>query len=144
MSEEKSLPAISINSQYIKDLSLEIPLAPGIFKEIKSAPSIDINVSTNADKLEDNTYNVSLSFELNGEINKKKLFILELVYAAVVTINVPAEHVEPVLLVEIPRILFPFARSIVTNSLADAGLPPFMINPIDFATMYQARKSTKN
>lgn len=141
MSEEKVLPAIMINSQYIKDLSLEIPLAPQIFKEMGNPPSIEINVSTKADKLEDNNYNVFLSFEINGEVNKQKLFILELVYACMAQLNVPQEHIEPVLMVEIPRLLFPFARSIITNSLVDAGLPPFMVNPIDFAAMYQSKKS---
>ena len=144
MSKEQAMPALIINNQYIKDLSLEIPLAPEIFKEQGALPNININIDTKADKLEKDVYNVSLSVELNGEVNKKKLFILELVYAAVVTLNVPEEHIEPVLLAEVPRLLFPFARAVVTNTLSEGGLPPFMLSPIDFMALYQAKKSTKN
>ena len=63
-------------------------------------------------------------------------------YAAVVQINLPQEHVNPVLLIEIPRMLFPFARQIITTSLTEAGLPPFMLNPIDFAAMFQAKNQS--
>jgi len=144
MTKEKSnqqvLPSIAVNNQYTKDLSLEIPFAPEIFKEINAGPEIDINVDVDTRHLENNVFNVELKIEMNAEINSKKLFVLELNYAAIVTLNVPEEHIEPVLLVEIPRILFPFARSIITNTLVDGGLPPFMLNPIDFATMYNARK----
>lgn len=141
--ENANIPAIVINTQYVKDLSLEIPLAPEIFREITSAPKMDINVDVNAEHLHDNFFNVSLSIKMDGNVNDKKLFILELVYAAVVTLNVPQEHIEPVLLIEIPRMIFPFARSIITNNLVDGGLPPFMLNPIDFVAMYQARKSAQ-
>ena len=132
---------IVINNQYIKDLSLEIPFAPQIFNEVKQNPDSNINVDVNAGRLEENFYNVELVFTINGDIPGKKLFVLELTYAGVVQLNVPQEHIEPVLLVEIPRMLFPFARNIITTSLMNAGLPPFMINPIDFVAMYNARKS---
>lgn len=139
--ENQNVPAIVINTQYVKDLSLEIPHAPEIFREINTAPKIDVNVDVNAEHMHDNFFNVSLSIKMEGNINEKKLFILELVYAAVVSLNIPQEHVEPVLLIEIPRMIFPFARSVVTNNLVDGGLPPFMLNPIDFAGMYEARKN---
>ena len=142
--ENANVPAIVINTQYVKDLSLEIPFAPEIFREINSAPKMDINVDVKAEHLHDNFFNVSLSIKMDGVVNEKKLFILELVYAAVVSLNVPQEHVEPVLLVEIPRMIFPFARSIITNNLGEGGLPPFMLNPIDFVAMYQARKNAQD
>lgn len=146
MSEEKNNPgqqdnaAIVINTQYIKDLSLEIPHAPEIFREIKSAPEVLVNVDVNATHMNDNYYNVELRFNMDGNINGKKLFIIELVYAAVVTLNIPQEHLEPVLMIEIPRLLFPYGRSVITNCLVEGGLPPFMINPIDFVSMYNNRK----
>ena len=141
------LPAIVINSQYIKDFSLEIPYAPEIFKEIKQNPDVKVNVDVNTKNLEHNFYNVDLAFSINGDVGSKKFFIIELTYSAVVELNVPQEHIEPVLTVEIPRLLFPFARQIITTSLTEAGLPPFMLNPIDFAALYQLRKKasqTKN
>lgn len=142
--QEAQAPAITINSQYIKDFSLEIPHAPEIFLEIKGNPDVSINVDVNARNLKDNFFNVDLIFAINGEVNGKKLFILELTYAGVVQLNIAQEHVEPVLLIEIPRMLFPFARQIITSSLMEAGLPPFMINPIDFVQMYNNRKNSQN
>lgn len=137
--QEPQAPAIMFNSQYIKDLSLEIPFAPQIFTELRTQPEVNINVDVNANHLGENMFNVELTISVNGDINGKKLFVLELTYGGVVQLSVPQEHVEPVLLIEVPRMLFPFARSIITNSLMEAGLPPFMINPIDFVSMYQNR-----
>ena len=110
-------PAIVVNSQYIKDFSLEIPYAPEIFKEIKKNPDVHVDVEVNTRALEENYHNVDLSFTINGDAEDKKFFIIELTYSAVVQLNVPQEHVEPVLMVEIPRLLFPFARQVITTSL---------------------------
>ncbi len=144
---KQQLPAIVINNQYIKDFSLEIPYAPEIFKEIKKNPEVSVDVNVDVKSLEDNYFNVDLLFSINGDAESKKFFIIELTYSAVLQLNVPQEHVEPVLMIEIPRMLFPFARQIITTSLTEAGLPPFMLNPIDFAALYQLRKKasqTKN
>lgn len=136
---EAQAPAITINSQYIKDFSLEIPLAPEIFLEIKGNPDVNINVDVSVRNLKESYYNVDLIFSINGNTNGKKLFIVELTYSGVVQLNIPQEHIEPVLMIEIPRMLFPFARHVITTSLMEAGLPPFMINPIDFVQMYNQR-----
>ncbi len=142
--EGTNQPAIIVNSQYIKDMSLEIPHAPEIFKEIKEQPELKVDINVETKHLENNEFNVCLNLALNGDVAGKKLFILELSYAAVVTLNVAPEHMEPVLSVEIPRLLFPFARSIVTHSLVEGGLPPLMLTPIDFAAIYNARKAAAN
>ena len=139
---KQQLPAIVINNQYIKDFSLEIPYAPEIFKEIKKNPEVSVDVNVDVKSLEDNYFNVDLLFSINGDAESKKFFIIELTYSAVVQLNVPQEHVEQVLMIEIPRMLFPFARQIITTSLTEAGLPPFMLNPIDFALLYQAKKQS--
>lgn len=138
--QNKQIGAIAVISQYIKDLSLEIPHAPEIFKEVKSAPKIDVHVDVKAEHKENNTYVSQLSVSMNGKAEDKTLFVLELTYAAYAEVNVPAEHLEPVLMVELPRLIFPFARNIVTQCLTEGGLPPFMLNPIDFAALYVARK----
>ena len=138
--ENKQLPPIVVNSQYVKDFSLEIPHAPQIFKKLNNQPKVNMNVEVRPEHLEENVFNVSLNFSIEGKIEDDVLFVVELVYAGVVSLNVPKEHMDPVLMVEIPRILFPFARSIITNSMIDAGLPPFMINPIDFGALYTARQ----
>ena len=138
--DEQMQPAIVIHTQYIKDMSLEIPHAPEIFRELTQAPAVDVQVEVNAHHMHDNFHNVSLSYRLNGDINGKKLFILELEYAAVVALNVPEEHIKAVLMIEIPRMLFPFVRSIVANAMIDGGLPPIMLNPMDFAAMLHNRE----
>ena len=81
---------------------------------------------------------------MNGKVEDKTLFVLELTYAAFAEVNVPAEHLEPVLMIELPRLIFPFARNVVTQCLTEGGLPPFMLNPIDFAALYAARRQAAN
>lgn len=136
-------PPIVFNSQYIKDLSLEIPHAPQVFKEITEKPKIELDINIQSKNLENNVYNVLLNVDLNADIKDQKLFILELSYGSVVSLNVPAEHLEPVLGIEIPRLMFPFVRSIVANCLSEGGLPPVMLTPIDFAALYAARHQNK-
>ncbi len=139
---EAKKPAIMINSQYIKDLSMEIPHAPHIFNKMnENAPKIDIEVNLESQALEENIYNVLLNLTINGDVKEEKAFILELSYGAVVTLNIPEEHREPVLMIEIPHMLYPFVRQIIANTLTSAGLPALMLNPIDFMAMYNARKA---
>ena len=141
--QNKQVGAISIISQYIKDLSLEIPHAPEIFGQIKSAPKIEVHVDVKSEPKGNNTYVSELSINMNGKTDDKTLFVMELSYAAFAEVNVPAEHLEPVLMIELPRLIFPFARNIVTQCLSEGGLPPFMLNPIDFAALYVARKQAE-
>lgn len=138
---ENNRPAILINNQYIKDLSFEIPHAPEIFKKLTQQPELKIDIDVQTKALEENHFNVTLNIAMNGNISGEPLFILELSYAAVVSLNVAQEHIEPVLAIEIPRLLFPFARNVVTQCLSEGGLPPIMINPIDFAAVYASRKA---
>lgn len=133
-------PAIAMLNQYIRDLSLEIPHAPQIFTKLEAQPQIKIDVNINASAVEGNIYNVELSFRIDGDVKDEKFFILEMTYGGVVEINVPAEHKEPVLMIEIPHMLFPYARQAITNVLFNGGLPPLMLNPIDFVAMYNARR----
>lgn len=145
MSEENNQqanrPAVLINSQYIKDLSLEIPHAPEIFSKINQKPELKVDMNVQSQKLASGDYNVTLNIAINGDVTNEKLFIIELSYAAVVSINLPQEHIEPVLAIEIPHLIFPFARNVITQCLTEGGLPPFMLNPVDFAGLYAARKA---
>lgn len=136
-------PSIALLSQYIKDLSMEIPHAPQVFKKMQgNPPKIGVEVNIEAGKLEEEgIFNVLLNVNINGDTQDEKAFILELSYGAVVALNIPQEHIEPVLMIEIPHMIFPYVRQIVSTTMANAGLPPLMLNPIDFAGMYQARKA---
>ena len=143
MAEENNnqQPAIMIRSQYIKDMSLEIPLAPAIFKEINVQPQVHVDMGMKNEVQDDGSNVVTLNVKMDADINDKKLFILELSYCANADVNVPEEQKELVLMIELPRLMFPFVRSIVASNLAAGGLPPLMLNPIDFAAMYQAKKA---
>ena len=132
---------IVIHSQYIKDMSLEVPLAPEIFKELTQNPNVNVDMGMNSKKMDDGNYNVTLNAKMNADVNGKTLFIVELTYASVVSVNVPEEHLEPVLYIEMPRLLFPFVRSIIANSLSAAGLPPMLLSPVDFVALYNAKKA---
>ena len=138
---EGKKPAILINSQYIKDLSMEIPHAPHIFKKLnENGPKISVEVNIENQTLENNIYNILMNVTVNGDAKDEKAFILELSYGAVVSLNIPAEHHEAVLMVEIPHMIYPFVRQIVANTMTNAGLPALMLNPIDFLAMYNAKK----
>jgi preprotein translocase subunit SecB len=140
--ETQNIPSIQVNAQYIKDLSFEAPGMPQILTEITAAPEINVNVDIQVNKTnQENIFTVELNAKAAAQTadTKKPVFICELTYGALVTLNVPQEHLEPVLLVEIPHLLFPYARSIIANTTREAGLPPLQINPIDFAGLYQAK-----
>jgi preprotein translocase subunit SecB len=141
---EAAQPAVLIHNQYIKDFSFEIPHAPEIFGKLTQQPELKIDLNIENKPLENGLYNVTLNIALEGNVAEEKLFILELAYAAVVALNVPQEHREPVLAIEIPRLLFPFVRNIVTQSLLEGGLPPVMLSPIDFASLYARRAQAAN
>lgn len=140
--EAQNVPNIQVNAQYVKDLSFEAPALPQILSEITATPSINVNVDIQVNKTQqENVFTVDLNVKAAAQTadTKKALFICELTYGALVTLDLPKEHMEPVLLVEIPHLLFPYARSIVANTTREAGLPPLQINPIDFASLYREK-----
>jgi len=138
--KENKMPAIIMQNQYIKDLSLEIPHAPKIFAKLDTQPQIKIDVNINAEHIEENLFNVELAFRIDGELRDEKFFIMEMSYCGLVAINVPEEHKEPVLMIEIPHMLFPYARQAISTAMFNGGLPPLMLNPIDFVAMYNAKR----
>ena len=143
MTDNPQSVQVSVLGQFIKDLSLEIPHAPEIFAEVKSAPKIEVNVDVKSDSKGNDKYGSTLHIVINGKTEEKTLFILELSYMAYAEVKAPAEHLEQILLIELPRLIFPFARSVITQCLCEGGLPPFMLNPIDFAALYAARKQSQ-
>jgi preprotein translocase subunit SecB len=138
---DSALPPLVVNGQYVKDLSFEVPGAPGIFAEMQGQnPEIPIHVDINAQKLAENTYEVALHLKIEARLGDgRPVFIVELAYGGIFTINVAPEHVQAMLLIECPRLLFPFARTIVADMTRDGGFPPLMIQPIDFVQLFRAR-----
>lgn len=134
---EQGGPPMVIAAQYIKDLSFENPLGPEALASLAEAPNVEIEINTNVRPLADKTYEVTLLMRGEAKASDKTIFIVELTYGGVIQIgDLPEETIEPVLYIDAPRHLFPFARSIIANVTRDGGFPPMMINPIDFATLY--------
>lgn len=132
--------AININAQYTKDLSFEAPAAPGIFSVLQgSSPDIKVNINVNINRAQDKAFEVVLEIHADCKVKEQTAFILELQYAGMFTLNVPDEHLQAILLIECPRLLFPFARNILADVTRDGGFPPLFLGMVDFAGMYQAR-----
>jgi len=120
-------PRVQIIGQYVKDLSFENPGAP---LTLTSRPQIDLGVDLQARRLDPERFEVELKLRVSAKLEDKTAFMLELVYAGLL---------QPILLIDGPHILFPFARRIVADVIRDGGMPPLMIEPIDFAALYRAK-----
>ncbi len=125
-----------INAQYIKDLSFENPRAPASLRQQAAQPSVEINVDVKAQGMGPENYEVVLTINASAKVENEALFLVELAYGAIITVrNVPQELLSAVVLVETPRLMFPFARNIIAATTRDGGFPPLMINPIDFGEL---------
>ncbi|MBC9179196.1 protein-export chaperone SecB [Pseudoroseomonas ludipueritiae] len=138
-----------MNLQYTKDLSFEVPGAPEIFTQLREQPRIDLSLDVQARALQEggNVYEVALQIraDAQAQINgaSQPAFIAELVYCGIFTLNVEPQMVEPLLLVECPRLLFPFARNILADVTRDGGFPPVLLSPIDFVALWQSRRGAQ-
>lgn len=131
-------PPLIVNAQYIKDFSFEAPATPQVFSQMQQAqPDISVNVDVQARALEAPVYEVVLNVRADCKAGETQAFLVELSYGGVFTLNVPQADVHPVLLIECPRLLFPFARQILATTTVNAGFLPLMLGPIDFASLYQ-------
>ena len=134
---DNALPSIQIAAQYIKDLSFENP-SMGI--NVRQ-PQIEFSVDLQARRMQDNgPYEVIMKLRVSATQEEKTIFLLEMAYGGIFVLErVPEEAVQPLLLIECPRMMFPFVRRIVADLVSDGGLPPLMIEPIDFAQLYRNR-----
>ncbi|MHC1547376.1 protein-export chaperone SecB [Phyllobacterium sp. K27] len=131
---------LNILAQYVKDLSFESPGSPLSLRPRDKAPGISINVNVNANPIAENDFDVVLTLSAKAAEGNEVLFNAELVYGGVFRLEgFPQEHLLPLLFIECPRLLFPFARQIIAEATRNGGFPPLMIDPIDFAQMFQQR-----
>ncbi len=138
--QQQAMTPLQVNAQYTKDLSFEVPGAPAIFSELSgAAPEISVRVDLNAEKLGNTAFEVVMKLAVEAKVADKVAFIVDLTYAGIFTLNVPDEHMQPVLLIECPRLLFPFARNIIADVTRDGGFPPMLLQPIDFVSLYRSR-----
>ena len=149
--------ALVMNLQYVKDLSFEVPGAPEIFASLRAQPSIGLNLDVQVRRLNDQqpVYEVTLAIKTEATEPKpagegesaepgRSVFIAELAYCGIVTLNGVAEpNIEPMLLIEVPRLLFPYARNILADVTRDGGFPPVLLQPIDFVALWQQRRASQ-
>ena len=131
-------PRIQIVSQYIKDLSFENPGAP---TTLTGRPNIELGVDLAARRVDGPLFEVELKLRIDAKTaDGKPAFVLELSYAGLLQIeNIPDEVLQQVLLIEGPHLLFPYARRIISDAVRDGGMPPLMVEPIDFAGLYRTK-----
>jgi preprotein translocase subunit SecB len=134
---EDNLPMAGMISQYVKDLSFENPSAPAIYQNT-TQPALDVQFGIGASQVGDEVHEVTLTITVKSEQGEQTAFVVELAYAGLFGLrNVPAEHVQPFLLGEAPRLMFPFARRVVADAVRDGGFAPLLLEPIDFNALYQ-------
>jgi len=138
--QPQTMAPLTMHGQYIKDLSFENPRAPQSLIE-QTQPQLSLNVQVTNRQFDAKTFEVALSIEATAKTPKDEpLFMLELVYAGTVSIGeVPQEAYGPLLFIETPRLLFPFARAVVANATREAGFPPLNIAPVDFVALYRSQ-----
>ncbi len=129
-----------VNGQYIKDLSFENPNVLRLMQASGQQPEINIDLGVNVQDVAEGSYEVTLQVRVETKRDGAMGFIVELAYCGLFTLRGwPADQVEPILFVEGPKLLFPFARSIISNLTRDGGFPPLNLNPIDFSQLYRRR-----
>ena len=152
------VPPLVVNIQYVKDLSFEVPGAPQIYTQLRAAPRVDINLDVQARRIVEGQSAFEVTLSIRAEATEApatgstdggtttepggRVFLAELAYSGVFTLSgLPDNTIEPVLLVECPRILFPFARNILADVTRDGGFPPVLLQPIDFVSLWQQRRA---
>jgi preprotein translocase subunit SecB len=137
---EDTLPQVGVISQYVKDFSFENPNAPAVY-QWQNQPKIDIQFNIGANQVGEDVHEVVLKIDVRAEAEGGQVaFVVELAYAGLFGLrNVPEEQLQPFLLAEAPRILFPFARRILADAVRDGGFPPLMLEPIDFGGLYMSQ-----
>ena len=135
---EAAQPMLRILAQYIKDVSFENPNAPDSLRADQDAPQISINIEIGRQMLDNNTVEVVLVLGAKAERDGKPVFLCELEYAGLFAFgNIAEDHIQPMLLIECPRLLFPFARQIMAELTQNGGYPPILLEPPDFAAMFR-------
>jgi preprotein translocase subunit SecB len=135
-------PRIGLLAQYLKDCSYENPNAPQSLAKDLLAPSIDVTMDVQVQPLGENRFEVALRTTATASRDGEAVFVAEVLFAGVFELfDVPEEQVQPVCLVECPRLLFPFARRVLSDLTRDGGMPPILLDPVDFSALYERRHS---
>lgn len=129
-------PQIALISQYVKDLSFENPNAPAVY-QWQEQPNIDVQFNIGAEQVGEEVSEIALKIDVKATTPNGTAFAIELVYAALFGMrNVPADQIQPFMLAEAPRLIFPFARRVLADAVRDGGFAPLLLDPIDFSALY--------
>ena len=135
---------ILVHAQYVKDLSFENPNAPRVLMEGSNQPDVEITVNVGAMLINENQYEVTLNLAAKASSGETALFLVDLTYAGLVTPEgATADEINPLIMIEAPRLLFPFARAIISDATRDGGFMPLNIQPVDFVAVYQHNLAQK-
>ncbi len=139
--QDTAAPSLNVLAQYVKDFSFESPNAPGILANPpQQPPEVQVSVNVNARPFSGDDVEVELKIDVKVGQGAAMLYAVELSYAGMFRVaNVRPEDLQPIVLIECPRLLFPFARQILADSSVNGGFPPLMLQPIDFVTLYRQR-----
>ena len=140
MSDQTDIPQFTIACQYVKDLSFEAPRLGTQLRDIKTPPQIALAVEVGAAALETGGHEATLHITAKAESGNETLFLCDVVYAGVVLTDAKNEALDALLYKETPRLLFPFVRSLVAGITRESGLPPLVMVPIDFDSLYRNRE----
>jgi preprotein translocase subunit SecB len=133
-------PQLNVMAQYIKDFSFENPNAPRSLAPNQTQPAINIQINVGVGQSAPTDYEVTLKLEGKAESAGLILFAFDLTFAGMFRIqNVPQEHLHALVMIECPRLLFPFAREIIATAVRNGGFAPLLLDPVDFVALYQQR-----
>ena len=138
---QNTQPTFSIEKVYVKDLSLEIPNAPGIFLE-RDAPQVDIQLHHSSTGVEDGVYETTLTVTVTAKLKDKTMFLVEAAQAGIFVVrNLPQQDLEAVLAIACPNILFPYVREVISDVVVRAGFPPVVLAPVNFEAIYAQQRN---
>lgn len=138
-----SLPII-MRAQYIRDLSFENPNPLAAFTaEDESQPNISVGIQAKAQNLGDRNFEIVLDINIEAKRKNETIFLVELSYGGIASVStdVPEEHVNPIIMIQVPHLMFPFARNIIADVTRDGGYPPLLLAPVDFASLYEQQQN---
>jgi preprotein translocase subunit SecB len=138
-------PQLRVLAQFTRDLSFENPRAPDSLRSDGPQPQIDLGVEMRARGRSDGLFEIDLMLSVKATASDQPVFQLELLYGGLFEVaGVDDQTLEPILMIEGPRYLFPYARQIISEATAGGGFPPFMMEPIDFAAVYAAQRASRD
>jgi len=136
--DPSKLPSLNIVGQYVRDLSFENPEAPASIVGTGTSPAFNVGINVAVKKQSDDVYAVELTLNAKASRDEKILFNVELIYGGLFRVmNIPENQMAPALMIECPRLIFPFARQVLANVTQSGGFPPLLMEPVDFAVIYR-------